>query len=284
MASSPYARLGSARRKLITNQTRASAWQNFINTAGTLALYAGKGLGESADAWKDYKTGYEDVTGMGAPKQPSWWKRLGASIIPGGSTGMPEGDVEGALGETYKRENLVKYGKHLDTELGSRIGKERLRRHFLDPKAPVRPNVPISGDEDDYSDVFRDPVIEETQFDTFGKWDAPSPPPTWEEIEGWNAYPDEYNEPVEPIEWRPPRPNVPMQGYDSDIDRKRADMKERLEIAKDLPIEEPQFDDYAPWGEPPWKAFDEAEMRRKRERIEDASRRPKERYDERRPW
>ena len=137
MAESARARLGAARRGRIKERRKDELFSNIISTVGTIAAFAGGQIDKSKTAWGEYEAGYEALGGDVADiKKPGFFKRTAQQLLPGGETGLPQGDV--TIGKKiYDREKITKAGSYLSSDEAALISKDQ-RTKYLEKVTPGR--------------------------------------------------------------------------------------------------------------------------------------------------
>jgi hypothetical protein len=135
--ASARARLGRARRGMIKRKKQTGVVTGALSTLGTVAAF-GAGQAKKADtAWKEYEAGYKELGGDVADiKKPGFFKRTAQQILPGGKTGLPEGDV--TIGKkVYDRGQIRKAGSFLGSDAAAVLSDEQ-RQQYLGRTAPGR--------------------------------------------------------------------------------------------------------------------------------------------------
>ena len=132
------ARLGKARRNIIKNKKTTDVVSGAIGALSTVAAFTGSQMKKADTAWKEYEAGYGEVPGADVAdiKKPGLFKRTMQQLVPGGKTGLPQGDVR--IGDTlYDRSKLQKAGSFLGSD-ASAILDEGAREQYLKRVAPGR--------------------------------------------------------------------------------------------------------------------------------------------------
>ena len=133
---SARARFGKAMRSMVKRQKTTGVVTGALSAIGTVAAFGAGQAKKAETAWKEYEAGYGEVPGADVAdiKKPGLFKRTMQQFLPGGKTGLPEGDVR--IGDTlYDRSKLQKAGSFLGSE-ASAILDEGAREQYLKRVAP----------------------------------------------------------------------------------------------------------------------------------------------------
>jgi len=136
--ASARARLGSARRGIIQRKKTTGVVTGALGALGTVAAFGAGQMKKADTAWKEYEAGYGEVPGADVAdiKKPGLFKRTMQQLVPGGKTGLPEGDVR--IGDTlYDRSKIQKAGVFLGSD-ASAILDPGAREQYLKRVAPGR--------------------------------------------------------------------------------------------------------------------------------------------------
>ena len=133
--ASARARLGKARRSMIKRKKTTDVVTGALGALSTVAAF-GAGQAKKADtAWEEYEAGYKELGGDVADIQkPGFFKRTAQQILPGGKTGLPEGEVR--VGATmYDRSKIQEAGSFLGSDAAAVLSDDA-RSQYLQRTSP----------------------------------------------------------------------------------------------------------------------------------------------------
>jgi hypothetical protein len=131
------AALGKARRNIIKRKKATNVVSGALGTGATIAAFGASQAKKASTAWDEYETGYKEMGGDPANiEKPGFFKRTAQQILPGGKTGLPEGEVR--IGDKmYGRKDIRKAGSFLGSDAASMLSDEQ-RSKYLRRTAPGR--------------------------------------------------------------------------------------------------------------------------------------------------
>ena len=150
--SNGYAALGKARRNIIKRKKQTGVVTGALGALGTVASFGIGQAKKAKTAWGEYEAGYKELGGDVADiKKPGFFKRTAQQFLPGGKTGLPEGEIR--MGATmYDRKQIQKAGSFLRSDAAAILSDEQ-RQKYLGRTAPGRdlPTFTKSLDVSDYT-------------------------------------------------------------------------------------------------------------------------------------
>jgi hypothetical protein len=164
---------GSARRDVAKTEKMwggiESVWGSVQDIGASIALKK-----EEADtAWGEYEAGYVALGGDVADiKKPGFFKRTAQQFLPGGKTGLPEGEVR-IGGSMYDRSKIQKAGSFLSSDASAVLDQNAIDR-YLGRTVPGReiPSTTVS----DGKPPIKGEVLDQTSgYDIFHR-DVPKAP------------------------------------------------------------------------------------------------------------
>lgn len=149
--ASARAALGKARRSMIKRQKTTGVVTGALSALGTVAAFGAGQMKKADTAWGEYEAGYKELGGDVADIQkPGLFKRTAQQFLPGGKTGLPEGEVRMG-GTMYDRAKIQKAGSFLGSDAAAVLNPEQ-RKQFLGRTAPGT-KAPGSIEGFDYSSL-----------------------------------------------------------------------------------------------------------------------------------
>ena len=142
MAKSAVERVGASKRSFIKRRKKANITTGILDTTATVSSLIGGQAKKAGTAWGEYEAGYEALGGdVKDIKKPGFFKKTAQQFLPGGKTGLPEGEV--TIGEKiYDRKKIRQAGALLGTDTAALFfsGKEgeRRRTEYLERTTPGR--------------------------------------------------------------------------------------------------------------------------------------------------
>mgnify|MGYP003146125147 CR=1 FL=1 len=135
--ASARARLGAARRGIIKRKKQTGVVTGALSALGTVAAFGAGQVKKADTAWGEYEAGYKELGGdVKDIQKPGFFKRTAQQFLPGGKTGLPEGEVR--VGATmYDRSKIQKAGSFLGSDAAAALTPE-MREKYLGRTAPGR--------------------------------------------------------------------------------------------------------------------------------------------------
>ena len=135
--ASARAALGKARRGIIKRKKTTDVVTGALGAAATVTAFGAGQAKKAKTAWGEYEAGYKELGGDVADiKKPGFFKRTAQQILPGGKTGLPEGDV--TIGKKiYDRGQIQKAGAFVGSDAAAMLDQPAIDR-YMGRTAPGR--------------------------------------------------------------------------------------------------------------------------------------------------